>query len=135
MGTLDMVVPWVGVISGSSPDSSNRLLRWLLPRAWEDAVVDSRFRWSPERLSFGATYAGSRQRALRFNQILEQEGDSLVKPTRSPRESLEGAFEIVFRPFETLSAQADVVSVRDLLNPAKGGRRSRGSGSAARREP
>ena len=104
---------------GIVPGFFKPVLRWLLPRAWEDAVVDSRFRWSPERLSFGATYAGSRQRALRFNQILEQEGDSLVKPTRSPRESLEGAFEIVFRPFETLSAQADVVSVRDLLNPAK----------------
>ena len=42
-----------------------------------------------------------------------------MRPTRSPRESLEGAFEIVFRPFETFSAQADVVSIRDLLDPAK----------------
>ena len=104
---------------GIVPGFLKPVLRWLLPRAWEDAVVDSRLRWSPERLSFGASYARSRQRALRFDQILEQAGDSLVKPTRSPRESLEGAFEIDFRPFETFSAQADLVSVRDLLEAEK----------------
>ena len=104
---------------GIVPGFLKPVLRWLLPRAWEDEVVDSRFRWSPERLSFGVTYAGSRQEALRFDQILEQDSDSLVSPTRSPRESLEGAFEIVFRPFETFSAQADVVTGRDLLDPRK----------------
>ena len=104
---------------GIVPGFLKPVLRWLLPRAWEDTVVDSRFRWSPERLSFGGSYARSRQRALRFDQILEQVADSLVEPTRSPRESLEGAFEIDFRPFETFSAQADLVSVRDLLDAAK----------------
>ena len=104
---------------GLVPGFLKPMLRWLLPRAWEDAVVDSRFRWSPERLSFGASYARSRQRALRFDQIVQQVGDSLVRPTRSPRESLEGAFEIVFQPFETFSAQADLVSIRDLLEPEK----------------
>ena len=104
---------------GIVPGFLKPVLRWLLPRAWEDAVVDSRFRWTPERLSFGASYARSRQRALRFDQIVETPGDPLIKPTRSPRESLEGAFEIVFQPFETLSAQADVVSIRDLLDPEK----------------
>ena len=104
---------------GIVPGFLKPVLRWLLPGPWEDAVVDSRFRWSPERLSFGASYARSSQRALRFDHILEQDGDALVRPTRSPRESLEGAFEIVFRPFETFSAQADVVSIRDLLEPEK----------------
>ena len=104
---------------GIVPGFLKPVLRWLLPRAWEDAVVDSRFRWSPERFSFGASYARSRQRALRFDQIVEQVTDSLLRPTRSPRESLEGAFEIVFRPFETFSAQADIVSIRDLLDPVK----------------
>ncbi len=104
---------------GIVPGFLKPVLRWLLPRAWEDAVVNSRFRWSPERFSFGATYAGSRQEALRFDQILRQDGDSLVSPTRSPRESLEGAFEIVFRPFETFSVQADLVTIRDLLDPKK----------------
>ena len=104
---------------GIVPGFLKPVLRWLLPRAWEDAIVDSRFRWSPERLSFGASYASTRQRALRFDQIVEQAADSLVEPTRSPRKSLESAFEIVFRPFETLSAQADLVSIRDLLDPGK----------------
>ena len=104
---------------GIVPGFLKPVLRWLLPRAWEDAVVDSRFRWSPERLSFGATYASTRQRALRFDQIVEQPADSLVEPTRSPRKSLEGAFEIVFRPLETFSAQADLVSIRDLLDPER----------------
>ena len=104
---------------GIVPGFLKPILRWLLPCAWEDAVVDSRFRWSPERLSFGTTYAGSSQRSLRFDQILEQGVDSLARPTRSPRESLQGAFEIVFRPFQTFFAEADVVTVRDLLNPEK----------------
>ena len=104
---------------GIVPGFLKPVLRWLLPRAWEDAAVDSRFRWSPERLSFGATYASTRLRALRFDRIVEQSADSLVEPTRSPRKSLEGAFEIVFRPFETFSAQADLVSIRDLLDPER----------------
>jgi hypothetical protein len=104
---------------GIVPGFLKPVLRWLLPGAWENRVVNSRFRWSPERLSFGASYAGSRQEALRFDQILRQDSDSLVSPTRSPRESLEGAFEIDFRPFETFSAQADIVTVRDLLDPQK----------------
>ena len=104
---------------GMVPGFLKPVLRWLLPGALENAVVDSRFRWSPERLSFGASYARSRQRAIRFDQIFEQVGESLGTPTRSPRESLEGAFEIVFRPFETFSAQADLVSVRDLLDEEK----------------
>ena len=104
---------------GIVPGFLKPVLRWLLPRAWEESVVDSRLRWSPERFSLGASWARSRQRALRFDQIIEERGDSLGTPTRSPRESLEGAFEIVFRPFETFSAQADVVSIRDLLDPTK----------------
>ncbi|MCH7933457.1 MAG: hypothetical protein IIC36_05625 [Gemmatimonadetes bacterium] len=104
---------------GIVPGFLKPVLRWLLPRSWEDAVMDSRFRWSPERLSFGASYAATSQQALRFDHILVQDSDSLVRPTRSPRESLEGAFEIVFRPFQTFSAQADIVTVRDLLNPKK----------------
>ena len=101
---------------GIVPGFLEPALRWLLPRAWEGAVIDSRFRWSPERFSLGASYALSNQRTLRFDQIVELPGDSLIRATRSPREALEGAFEIVFRPFRTLSAQADMVSIRDLLD-------------------
>ena len=93
------------------------VIRWLLPKEWEDAIVNSRLRWTPERLSFGASYARADQRALRFDQIVEAPGDTLVQATLSPRESLEGAMEIVFRPFRALTAQADLVSIRDLLAP------------------
>jgi len=104
---------------GLVPGFLGPVVRWLLPGRFEDAVVGSRFRWSPERFSFGASYARSHQRALRFDQIVERTGDSEITATRSPRESLEGAFEIVFRPFRTLSAQADMVSIRDLLDAEK----------------
>ncbi len=104
---------------GIVPGFLKPVLRLLLPGAVEDAVMDSRFRWSPERFSFGASWARSRQRALRFDQIIALAEDSLVAPSRSPRESLEGALEIVFRPFETFTAQADVVSIRDLLDAEK----------------
>ena len=95
------------------------VLRWLLPRAWEDGIVNSRLRWTPERLSFGASYSRSDQRAFRFDKIVKEPGDAFVLPTVSPREGLEGALEIVFRPFERLSAQADLVSIRDLLPPGE----------------
>lgn len=104
---------------GLIPGFLKPVLRWLLPRAWEDGVVESRFRWGPERLSFGASYARSGQRALRFDHILEEGSDSQVTPTRSPRESLESAFEIVFRPLETFSVEGDIVSIRDLLDAEK----------------
>ena len=79
------------------------VLRWLLPRVWEDGIVNSRLRWTPERLSFGASYSRSDQRAFRFDKIVREPGDAFVLPTVSPREGLEGALEIVFRPFERLS--------------------------------
>ena len=93
------------------------VLRWILPSAWEESIVNGRLRWSPERLSFGGSYARTDQRALRFDQIVEGPEDSLVQATRSPRESLEGAMEIVVRPFRAVTAQADLVSIRDLLRP------------------
>ena len=93
------------------------VLRWLLPEAWEERVVNGRFRWTPERFSLGASYARTDQRARRFDQIVEGPADSLVVETRSPRESLEGAMELVFRPFRAVTAQADLVSIRDLLRP------------------
>jgi hypothetical protein len=93
------------------------VLRWILPEAWEETIVNGRLRWTPERLSLGASYARTDQQALRFDQIVEGPGDSLVQATRSPRESLEGAMEIVFQPFRAVTAQADLVSIRDLLRP------------------
>ena len=93
------------------------VLRWILPTAWEESIVNGRLRWTPERLSLGASYARTDQRALRFDQIVEGPGDDLLPETRSPRESLEGAMEIVFQPFRAVTAQADLVSIRDLLRP------------------
>ena len=93
------------------------VIRWLLPGPWEDAIVNSRLRWTPERLSFGASYARADQQALRFDQIVVSPDDTLAQATLSPRESLEGAMELVFQPFQALTAQADMVSIRDLLPP------------------
>ena len=102
---------------GVVPGFLRPVLRWILPGAWEDAIVNGRLRWTPERLSLGASYARTDQRALRFDQIVRSPRDSLVQATRSPRESLEGAMEIVFQPFRAVTAQADLVSIRDLLRP------------------
>ncbi len=104
---------------GIIPGFLQPVFRWLLPRAWEDGVVNGRLRWTPDRLSFGASYARSDQLALRFDQIVTESRDGLVTPTLSRRKGLEGAFEIVFRPFERFSAQADLVSIRDLLPPGE----------------
>jgi len=93
------------------------VVRAILPGFLEDWLTNSRIRWTPERFSMASSYARSDSRAFRFDQIVSLFGDTLLLATLSPRESLETAAEIEFRPFRSLSAQASIISTRDLIDP------------------
>lgn len=102
---------------GLVPGFLEPVIRAVLPGFLEDRVVDSRLRWSPERLSMSGSYFSQENLAFRYDQIVELPGDSLVAPTRSPREGLESTAQIGFRPFETFTADLSFLSTRDLLRP------------------
>ncbi|MCH7562265.1 MAG: hypothetical protein IH968_00455 [Gemmatimonadetes bacterium] len=93
------------------------VFRAILPGFLEERLTNSRIRWTPERFSMASSYARSDSRAFRFDQIVSLFGDTLLLATLSPRESLETAAEIEFRPFRSLSAQASIISTRDLIDP------------------
>jgi hypothetical protein len=93
------------------------LVRWLLPGPLEDAVLDARLRWSPERVGMGTSYGRQDNRIFRYESILETAADSLVEPTEAPRETIETAAEIAVRPLRSLSADVSFVSRRELLRP------------------
>ena len=99
------------------PGFLHPVLRAILPGFLEERLMNSRIRWTPERFSMASSYARSDSRAFRFDQLVSLSGDTLLLPTLSPRESLESAAEIEFRPFRSLSAQASIISTRDLIDP------------------
>jgi hypothetical protein len=98
------------------PSFLRSFVRFLLPGSLGDRVAESRFRWTPERVRLGGSYARLDQNAFRFDRIVRSDEDSLAIATRSPREALESAFELELRPFENLTATADLSSTRDLLS-------------------
>jgi hypothetical protein len=101
------------------PEAARGILRALLPRGMEDAVLGARLRWSPERIRLGTFHARRDREAYRFEQILSLPGDSLVTPTLSPREALESTALVSFRPITPVTAEVSFFSVRDLLPPGK----------------
>jgi hypothetical protein len=93
------------------------IVRALLPAGMEDAILDARIRWAPERVEVGAGYARQDNRIRRFDAITTLPGDSVAPATEAPREDLEVVAEIGFRPVESLRAEATLISGRDLLAP------------------
>jgi hypothetical protein len=99
------------------PDALEGLVRALLPGFLEDGVVDARLRWSPERVAVGSSYLRRDSRIFRYERIIELPGDTAVLATFAPRETLESAADVRFRPLESLVADLTFQSVRDLLPP------------------
>jgi len=93
------------------------VVRFLLPDAVADDVIDAELRWTPERMSVGTGYRQADADIFRFDQIIELRADSLAQATRAPRESLESAAEVAFRPFAPVEAAVTLLSTRDLLSP------------------
>lgn len=99
------------------PGFAEGVLRGLLPGFLEDALLDAEVRWTPERISLGTSYLRRDARILRFDRIVRHPSDTLVTATLAPRETMEGAADIRFRPLESLSADLTFLTVRDLLPP------------------
>jgi len=92
-------------------------VRWLLPGFLEDPLLDARLRWTPERVSLGSSYLRQDARIFRYDAILELPGDSAAIATLVPRELLEAAADVRFRPLRSLSADLTFLTMRDLLPP------------------
>ncbi len=99
------------------PGFLESVVRLLLPESLEERALESRVRWNPERIGFGASYANQRNRTLRFEQILRLPGDSSATRTRSPRRGVDADARVVLRPFPSVTATSDFSSSRDLLAP------------------
>ncbi len=99
------------------PDALAGVVGALLPGFLEDRLLGARLRWTPERISLGSSYFRRRSEAFRFEQILRLRSDSLVRPTPSRRETLETSANLDLRPFESLTAGLDLLTIRDLLPP------------------
>ncbi len=99
------------------PEALEGVVRTLLPRGMEEALLGTRLRWAPERIRLGTFYSRREREAYRFEQILAMPGDNLVTPTLSPREALETTAHVSFRPLTPLTAEVSFFSIRDLLDP------------------
>lgn len=104
---------------GLVPGFAEGVIRAVLPEPLEGAVLGARLRWTPERFRFGTLYTRRDQESYRFEQILKRPEDSLVTPTRSPREALETTAQVSFRPLNPLTADLTFFSIRDLLPSAE----------------
>ncbi len=102
---------------GIVPGFATGVVRTLLPGFLEDKVLGSRLRWSPERVSVGTSYSRIDSRIQRFDRIIEHADDSLALVTRAPREALQTAADVRFRPLPPLSASLTIATVRDVLPP------------------
>jgi hypothetical protein len=91
------------------PGFLQSLLRALAPAGLESSaafqrLLDSRFRWTPDLLSFGSGYVTQQNRAWRYNGILDLPGDSVPRPLESPRRVLRNDATLSFQPFRALDA-------------------------------
>ena len=106
------------------PDFVTSFLRWLLPRRVAESgafqrLADTRLRLTPERIGLSASYVRQEARVWRYSRVLESAMDSAVDPIESPRQTLESGARVAFRPLESLTARAGVVTGRDLLDPER----------------
>ncbi len=101
------------------PSFASQLMRWLLPGGLERSVLGARLRWTPERISLGTSYLNQTSRIFRYDRIIERPSDTLVLATLAPRETLQSAADIRFRPLESLTTDFTLLTTRDLLAPQK----------------
>lgn len=99
------------------PGRAGDALRAILPAFLEERIAGARLRWTPEQIGFNAELARQDVSTQRFGQVIFSPEDSLATVARSPRKTFGGTASIGLRPFESLSAEADLTTGRDLLDP------------------
>ncbi len=97
------------------PGFARDVVRAFLPGFLEEPVVRARVRWTPERVSLGTSYLRQDSRITRFERIIQLPEDTVAIATLAPRETLENAADVRFRPLDALDAGLTFLSTRDLL--------------------
>ena len=97
------------------PGWAGSVLRRILPAFLGERLAEARLRWTPERVAFHSELLDRELSTSRFDRIIRTAADSLVTATEAPRRQVTASAQIVLRPFAFLSAEADVLSGRDLL--------------------
>ncbi|MEX2527510.1 MAG: hypothetical protein WEA09_07720 [Gemmatimonadota bacterium] len=96
--------PLVRVVGGLlSPEAAHR-------------VEEFRFRWTPESISLGGNYRARDNLGRRYDQIVVLPQDEFSPSLRSPVQTLEGTARVAFRPTDSFTAGAELLSGRDLLD-------------------
>jgi len=104
---------------GLVPGFARGTVRALLPGFLESKVADAQLRLTPERVSFGGSYFEQTSSVLRFEEIIELPGGASPIATQRPREFVQLAGDVRFRPLSPLTADIALLQVRDLLSPYK----------------
>jgi len=97
------------------PGWAGSALRKVLPPFLGERLAGARLRWTPESVAFHGELLDRDLSTSRFDRIIRTGEDSLVIATEAPRRQVTAQAQIRLRPFASLSAEADVLSGRDLL--------------------
>ncbi len=90
-------------------------LRALLPSFLEERIAGARLRWTPESLRVDGEVANRDLSTLRFDRIIRSPDDSLAAAAQAPVRTVTATAGVTFRPLESLVAEANILSGRDLL--------------------
>ena len=97
------------------PGALGDALRAVLPSFLEERVAGARLRWTPEILRVDGEVTNRELSTLRFDRIVRSPEDSLASATEAPLRTVTATAGVTFRPLESLLAEADLLSGRDLL--------------------
>ena len=97
------------------PGALGNALRALLPSFLEDRVAAARVRWTPESLRIDGEVTDRELSTFRFDRIIRSPEDSLASAAEAPLRTVTATAGVTFRPLESVVAEADLLSGRDLL--------------------
>ena len=97
------------------PGRAGSALRRILPGFLGERIAGARLRWTPESVEFHGELLDHELSTSRFDRIISSPEDSLVVATRAPRRQVAASARLGLRPFPSLTAEANLVSGRDLL--------------------
>lgn len=97
------------------PGWAGSVLRRILPPFLGERLAAARVRWTPVSVAFRSELLDRELNTSRFDRIIRTDRDTLVVATEAPRRQVAASADIVLRPFPSLTAEADVLSGRDLL--------------------
>ncbi len=97
------------------PGALGDALRAVLPSFLEERVAGARLRWTPENLRVDGEVTNRELSTSRFDRIIRSPEDSLATAAQAPLRTVTATAGVTFRPLESLTAEADLLSGRDLL--------------------